>query len=263
MFRQLLSVVLASGMLAAAGWASAADRFAPGYLTKDTAPDTSQIVPPPPTDDDAAQRWDWDVFLATRKLQDTRRWDLAKVDVDYSVTALATDFSCAVGARLDEATAPATLSLMARARSDAAIGSSRAKGQYRRERPFVGNFQPICTPRDPELIASPSYPSGHSTLGWTLGLVLSELVPERTTAILTRARAFGESRVVCGVHFASDVEAGRTAGASVFAALNGMSEFQADVAKAREELARLRANPDAAPYPGQCSNEAELAKRPW
>ena len=150
-----------------------------------------------------------------------------------------------------------------RARSDAAIGSSRAKGQYRRERPFIGNFQPICTGRDPELASSPSYPSGHATLSWTLGLVLAELVPERTTPILTRARAFGESRVVCGVHFVSDVEAGRTAGASVFAALNGMPEFQADLAKAREELLKLRANPDAAPYPGQCNAEAELAKRPW
>ena len=241
----------------------AADRLTPPYLGKDQAPDTSQIVPPAPDEDSAAQRWDWDVFLATRKLKDTVRWDQAKADVDTSTPALAADFSCAVGVRLDETTAPATVKLIMRARSDAAIGSSRAKGTYRRERPFVGNFQPICVARDPDRAASPSYPSGHATLGWTLGLILAELAPERSTEILTRARAFGESRVVCGVHFVSDIEAGRTTGASVVAALHGSAEFRTDLDAARAEVARLSADPAAAPYPGQCSAETALAKRPW
>ena len=94
-------------------------------------------------------------------------------------------------------------------------------------------------------------------------MVLSELAPERATQLMTRGRAFGESRVVCGVHNASDVEAARTAASTVIAAVNGSVEFQADLAAARAEVTKLRANPDAAPYPGQCSAEGLLAKRPW
>jgi acid phosphatase (class A) len=257
---------IATGLALALGFAGtvfAADRLEPGYLAKGGMPDTSRIVQGPPGEDTAAQRWDWDVFLATRKLQSQTRWDQAQSDVDTSMTALMRDFSCAVGARLDETSAPLTQQLLTRARSDAAVGSSRAKAQYRRERPFVGNFQPICVDRDADLAASPSFPSGHATLGWALGLILAELAPDRATEILARARAYGESRVVCGVHFVSDIEAGRLTGSSVVAAEHGQPDFLADVDKAREELKALRANPASEPYPGQCAAEAELTKRPW
>ena len=261
--RRLSIVAGLALVLGLPGGASAADRLQPGYLAKGGMPDTSRIVQGPPAEDSAAQRWDWDVFLATRKLQNQTRWDQAQNDVDTSMPALLKDFSCAVGARLDETSAPATLQLLTRARSDAAIGSSKAKAQYRRERPFVGNFQPICVDRDADLVSSPSFPSGHATLGWAMGLILAELVPDRATEILARGRAFGESRVVCGVHFVSDIEAGRLTGASVVAAEHGQPDFLADVDKAREELKALRANPASEPYPGQCASESELTKRPW
>ena len=259
--RRLLPALAALALMT--GAAEAADKLVPGYLSPAAGPDASLVVAQPPTDFDPPETADWAIFMATRKLQDQPRWDLAKADVDTSVTALATDFSCAADVRLDETTAPATLALMTRVRSDAAIGSSRAKGVYRRQRPFIGNAQPICVPRDDDLAASPSYPSGHATLGWTLGLVLAELVPDRAAQIMSRARAYGESRVVCGVHFASDIEAGRETGATVFAASQASPEFQADLAKAREEMKGLKAKPEMQPYPGQCASESILAKRPW
>ena len=259
--RRLLPALAALALMT--GAAEAADKLVPGYLSPAAGPDASLVVAQPPTDFDPPETADWAIFMATRKLQDQPRWDLAKADVDTSVTALATDFSCAADVRLDETTAPATLALMTRVRSDAAIGSSRAKGVYRRQRPFIGNAQPICVPRDDDLAASPSYPSGHATLGWTLGLVLAELVPDRAAQIMSRARAYGESRVVCGVHFASDIEAGRETGATVFAALQASPDFLADLAKARDEMKALKAKPEMQPYPGQCASESILAKRPW
>ena len=36
--------------------------------------------------------------------------------------------------------------------------------------------------------------------GWTVGLIMAEVAPDRATEILARARAFGEGRLVCGVH---------------------------------------------------------------
>ena len=83
-------------------------------------------------------------------------------------------------------------------------------------------------------------------------------------ALLVRARAFGESRVVCGVHFVSDVEEGRTNGAALFAALMADPEFRTDLEAARVELAQLRQTPNPPASAEQCRAETELAaKTPW
>ena len=86
-----------------------------------------------------------------------------------------------------------------------------------------------------------SYPSGHSSLGWAWALILSEIDPEHANAILARGRAFGESRVICGVHWQSDVEEGRFMGASAVARLHADPAFRADLEAARAELAGIRA----------------------
>jgi len=65
-----------------------------------------------------------------------------------------------------------------------------------------------------------SYPSGHSAVGWAWALILSEISPAQTDAILARGRVFGESRNVCNVHWHSDVVQGRSMGASTVARLH-------------------------------------------
>ena len=88
---------------------------------------------------------------------------------------------------------------------------------------------------------------------------IAQLAPEHATPVLARGRAYGESRVVCGVHNMSAVEAGRTNAAGVFAALQGSDAYRAELAKAKAELAAARAAggvPDAA----WCAKEAELVK---
>ena len=114
------------------------------------------------------------------------------------------------------------------------------KDQYRRKRPFLRDSGPICIPRDQFLVNSYDYPSGHSMLGWMTGLILAELEPDHAVTILARARAYGESRVFCGVHTASAVEAGRVAAAALVAELHGLPEFRQDQEAAKKELAELR-----------------------
>jgi acid phosphatase (class A) len=139
-----------------------------------------------------------------------------------------------------------------------------AKDHYARPRPFVRLKGNICVPRTDGLVKSGSYPSGHSTASWAWGLIFAELAPDRATEILSRARAYSESRVVCGVHYPSDIAAGRLNGSALFGALQASPEFRADMETARTEVAAARAAGAARPDPEVCKVEADAeAHRPW
>lgn len=239
----------------AAGPGPAVPAAAP-YLAAAQEPDASVILAVPPAANSAAKQRDIAAFHITRGLQDSDRWALATRDADLRPEALAGDFSCAAGLRLD--TAPTLVRLLGRLEADAEAVTRPAKRHFAVPRPEVGNDAPICVARDPGLDRNFAYPSGHTTIGWASALVLTELLPDRATAILQRGRIFGESRVVCGVHWLSDVEAGRTSGAALMAVLQTSPAFQADLTQARQEIARLRLAP-AFPRPEQAMCTMERA----
>lgn len=168
------------------------------------------------------------------------------------------DYSCAVGISLAPEIAPRTAALVRRAAFYTARGTGIAKDFYKRERPFRYDSGPTCQQQQ-ELAGSYDYPFGHTTLGWTWAMLLTKLVPDRATPILARGRAFGESRIVCGVHNLSAVEAGRLSATVTLAAVEQTSDFQTDLAAAKTEIAGLRADP-ATPRPdaSQCRQEAQL-----
>nr|QQZ50764.1 hypothetical protein JKL49_05215 [Phenylobacterium glaciei] len=58
---------------------------------------------------------------------------------------------------------------------------------------------------------------------------------------MAAGKQVGDSRVICGVHFQSDIEAGRTLASAMVARLHGDPDFQRDLAAARQELARAPA----------------------
>jgi acid phosphatase (class A) len=255
-------------VLAAAGGAlllaciAAAQVQPSGYLPGALSPDTVEILPPAPVDGSAADRADRAIFKLTRKLEGTPRWTLAKNDVDSSIPATMTDFSCAVGVTLNAQNAPAISTLLRKVGPNVAAAVNPPKEFYKRLRPYLVAKGDICVPRSDALARNFDYPSGHAAWGWTVGLVLAELAPDRSAPILSRARAFGESRVVCGVHNASAIEGGRTAASSLNAVLNSDATFRADMDAARTELAALRGS--AADRPQACPAEAALtARTPW
>tara|TARA_B100000131_G_scaffold308639_1_gene338217 strand:+ start:640 stop:1209 length:570 start_codon:yes stop_codon:yes gene_type:complete len=56
---------------------------------------------------------------------------------------------------------------------------------------------------------SPSYPSGHTTQAFYLALVLSRLYPNLKNQFFILANMIAKSRIDRGVHFPSDLEAGK------------------------------------------------------
>jgi acid phosphatase (class A) len=229
------------------------------YLAATKEPDEIALLPPPPAPDTALASTERAVYAATRGLQGTPRWALATDDADRDPARVLKDFDCAFGFGFDAAKLPRLVQLLARLDADVEQATAPVKALYHRRRPLVGNEAPLCVPRTEKLAESFSYPSGHATQGWASALVLAELAPDRAGAILARGRVYGESRIVCGVHWPSDVEAARTAGASLVAVLHDVPEFRADLAAAREDLEALRASRAAAPEPALCRIEADAA----
>jgi len=225
------------------------------------APDTYKILPPAPAAGSTRYEADRAMFQATRRFKDTPRWALAHND-DNSALVMK-DLSCALGVELTRENAPKLISMVPRVRRDSTRVTNGPKDIYKRQRPYLIDEGPICIDKSDSLAKSPDYPSGHATYSWTLGLIMAELAPDRATEILVRMRAFGESRMVCGVHNMSAVEAGRTNGSILVAALHGSEAFRTDMEIARKEVAAARkAGP--APDPAACAAETELtAKSPY
>ena len=231
-----------------------------GFLTAQTRPDAFATIPPAPKEGEARNDVDWKIFRDTRVLEGSDRWKLAQSDNSYLPKDLMADFSCAVGANLTPQNAPTLAGILARTTFDAGAAAEGAKQIYKRTRPYLHNTpNNICIEKAEGLSKSFDYPSGHASLGWTAGLVMAQLAPDRASAVLARGRAYGESRVVCGVHNMSAIEAGRTNAAGVFAALQSSSEFTAAMAKARGEVDAARAS-GAKPDAAWCAKKAELVK---
>lgn len=224
--------------------------------------DIIAVLPPAPQRDDPRWTADRAIFRQTRAFVGTPRWRLATNDVKSGTDDMMRDFSCAVGVELTPKNAPLTAHLAQKAGSDTARNSGIAKSFYKRQRPYLIDNGPVCQPVA-ELKGSYDYPSGHTTAGWTWATLLAQLAPDRATEILARGRAYGESRIVCGAHNASAVDAGRLSASATLTALSSSPAFQADLAAARAELSALRQSPAATRPPvAGCAAERALIAQP-
>jgi len=223
----------------------------PPYLAKG-AYDARQAVPPPPAPGSPQDDQDRRTFLDTRALKDSPRWSLARQDTHE---ARVTDgFACALGFTPSPAATPKLAALLRRVADDVRPAVSSPKRHYKRKRPYQVDHGPLCVRSGLVTALTSDYPSGHATWGWTVGLILAKAQPDRADAILARARAYGESRVVCGVHNASSADAGRINAEGLVKALEASPAFEADLAAVRAELDAARA---AGPAPDKARCEAE------
>lgn len=251
-----LAVVLAAGCAPVATQPETSGATRPAAGAPALPLQTAVLLPAAPKAGTPRYEADRQVFRATRALQGSPRWLLAQNDVDYATPALMADFSCAMGAPLDAAQLP-RLAALVDTTSNAADASTRpAKNANQRQRPFLIDPGATCQ-SSLQLAHSFDYPSGHATRGWAVALVLAELAPDRATDLLLRARAFADSRVVCGVHNLSAIEAGAMNGAAVVAVLHASPSFQASLAEAKREWSGYRA--DHATHGGEtCKAERAL-----
>jgi acid phosphatase (class A) len=225
-----------------------------GYLDTKALPNSLALIPPPPAAGSAAFAHDEEAARNSFALRDTPRFALAGSDFDLKLPHLVSDFSCALNVPITKDNTPYLYTLLSRSFSDLALSTYAAKNHYQRKRPFQQNNQPIAVPEARAFLEKdPSYPSGHTAVGWGFALILSEIEPDRADELLGRGRAFGESRIVCNHHWYSDVVWGRVMGAATVARLHADATFRADIEAAKAEVAAMRAK--GLPPTGDCNAE--------
>lgn len=231
---------------------------APGFLD-DGYFNVIDVLPPAPIKEEPRGVADREIFKLTRSLKGSQRWQMAVGDIPADTASMMRDFSCAAALDLTPQNAPKTAALLEKASRDTVRETDAVKSYYRRQRPFQIDQGETCQPIAE--ITGYDYPSGHATRGWTWGLVLAEVLHERAAPILARARAFGDSRIVCGAHNASAVEAGRMSASATMDVVRTEQAYADAVAAARRELAALR-KASTPPSPSACSAEEALVGQP-
>lgn len=209
------------------------------YLTGDDVVNSLEFLPAPPDEDSELYAYDVARYFWGKSQRYTDRGTQAVADAETN--NLLANFSEAFGYELSWENTPCIYYLITHMREDAGdLATELAKDYYMRKRPYVIYDDATQTPWMANYLKdNGSYPSGHASIGFATALVLSEINPARATQIMKRGYDFGESRVIMGFHFESDVIAGRMVGAAVVPVLHSNAQFLSDLQDAKDEFQRI------------------------
>lgn len=225
----LLSLSLAAALPALAAEAS----FVTAAQTH-----VAQILPSPPLPDSDITRAE---LVQLHQLQASRTpAQVARAIADDNEETIFL-FRDVLGEQLDPAMLPLTKAFSARVKHDEGVSTLPAKAEFHRMRPYNldKTLKPVCKTKTKD----DSYPSGHTTAGYIAALALIEMVPEKRDEILARAADYGNNRLVCGVHFASDVQASKLLAYSIHAVMDTNPQFNVEMRAARAELRKALSLP--------------------
>ncbi|MDE7411562.1 MAG: phosphatase PAP2 family protein [Paramuribaculum sp.] len=228
-------------IIAVSQYTAAEEKYSPYYLIIDQVPNSTLLLPPPPADSTARWAYDVEQYNWGKSLRDTPRGTLAASDAELDDAGLTEAFSEAFGIDISKENTPATYRLITGMREDAGdLATRHAKNHYQRTRPYIYFDEMTCVPEaQAGLAGNGSYPSGHTSKAWATALILAELNPVNQDAILKRGFEMGQSRVICGYHFQSDVDAGRITGSAIVARLHADPAFTKQIDKAKKEIKKL------------------------
>ena len=228
-----LSLLLAGLALIAAGPAAAKEDDDDDNLLTKADLDPALVLPAPPSAGSPQ---------AQAELAELRAIEIARSDADLAAarhdgeTKNASIFAEVLGPSFDLSKLPATRALFEAVRETEKAAADRGKEEFRRPRPWiVAPALKTCSRNDEPLS---SYPSGHTTMAFSMGAVLARLVPVKAPAIMIRAAEYGQSRIVCEQHFRSDVTAGEALGLLVADRLMAKPRFARMFDAARAELTK-------------------------
>lgn len=210
------------------------------YLSESDLPNSAEYLPEPPAELSCQMSCDIVSYNEGKLYRSRAEGEQAVADVDYSADRFCEIFSKVLGQELSASKTPAIYELVQRVHPSGNAATQKAKGAYGRQRPYVYMDEPTSYPADEaDLRDTGSYPSGHASGSWLMGLVLCEVTRTQQDALMARAFEFGQGRVITGYHWQSDVNYGRVVGSAVYVTLHNNQDFLDQMKKAIQEYDRV------------------------
>jgi len=236
-FIALTAVVLLAGIQFST---FAQEEFKP-YIPEKDMPDVVQCIPAPP--EDPSTGFDHDILRymwGKQQRKDSVRLAMAVRDAVWNMDTTLAVLGEPFGMKISKISTPAIYEVLTRGITTIENIRFRPKAHYFRIRPFAYFAEPSIFPQDDEWLATEgSYPSGHTIRAWACALLMVQINPEAAEAIFARAWQSGESRVISGCHWQSDVDASRPVAGIGYSRLQSSEEFQRDISRAQQEFRRL------------------------
>jgi acid phosphatase (class A) len=203
-----------------------AEAITPSHIyLKRTPEEWERTLPSPPLVDSKTQKDDLGELL---------KWQNKRTDAECKRAAseshrpsqaifFGPEFHVLTQAQLDSVTP-----LLDSVRSDLKYAVDELKAKFNRPRPY-DTYKELHTCVDHE--SNLSYPSGHATTSHLIALILGQIDPKNAKKYLARADEIALDRVIGGVHYPSDIAAGKFLAEKMFADLKENTQFQNDLKK--------------------------------
>jgi acid phosphatase (class A) len=198
--------------------------------------DLTRLLPPPPAQESAETKKEIEELLDFQKNRDHKMQIYAFDDQDINVFR----FADTLGKNFTKEKLPVTAKFFEEVVNTDSDIVEPAKDYWKRPRPseYDSRINPCVTvpPGSQPGTFNPAYPSGHSTADNLMAIILANMVPEKSAKIYNRGWEFAVNRIIGGVHYRSDVEAGRISAAVIAALLFKDKEFMKDYEKSKAEV---------------------------
>ncbi len=208
------------------------------YFSSEEMPNLIKCLPPPP--DTIGIDFGYDIMrYMWGKTQrcDSVRAAIATHDAPWNYDSLFAQFNVPFGLEISKEGTPEIYKYLVNSLSTIDQTRVEPKAFYHRKRPFERFHEHMLTAyEEQELSGEGSYPSGHSQRGYAVALLLSEVNPANADTLMARGFMYGESRVIVGAHWQSDVEASRLCASIGLARLHTSPAFLEQLSKAQNEF---------------------------
>ena len=213
------------------------------YMNADALPNALNFYPAPPETTSVQFMYDISQYMWGKAMRaDSARAALAVAQAVETIEDMAKMFSEPFGMEISAKKTPAIMNMLERGIRTLKQVGSLPKRHYMRRRPYDRFNESTLVPAEEErLRTNGSYPSGHTVRAWSMALLLVEVNPAAQDALLKYAYEWGQSRVIAGFHWQSDVDASKVLVSGAFASLHNDETFLADMKKARAEFKKLSA----------------------